>query len=137
MERLKRSHQARGVEILEVLSDSTLQGLFAAFARLSARSRAYNVIVTNVPGPQFEAYLLRSPMRAVYPLVPLNQNQAVGVAVFSYNGVLYWGLNADYDEVPDLHELARGVEHELEQLHDAARLQSGSEVETGTPDHAA
>jgi len=116
MGRLKKSHQAEGVEALENLSDATVHGLFSTFASLSARSRAYNVVVTNVPGPPAQAYLLRAPMLEVYPLVPLNLNQALGIAVFSYNGVLHWGFNADYDEVPDLHDLVRAIETELAQL---------------------
>jgi WS/DGAT/MGAT family acyltransferase len=136
MTRLKQSHQAQGVEALENLSDATLYGLFTSFARLSASSRAYNVVVTNVPGPQLEAYLLRSPMRAVYPLVPLNHNQAVGIAVFSYNGTLHWGFNADYDEVPDLHDLVHGVEQEFERLRNAALLATPTN-DAGVPGHAA
>ena len=136
MDRLKQSHQAQGVEALESLSDATLHGLFATFARLSARSRAYNVVVTNVPGPPDQTYLLRAPMRAVYPLVPLNYNQAVGIAVFSYNGTLHWGFNADYDEVPDLHDLVRGVEHEFERLREVARLMMPGK-HAGVSGHAA
>jgi WS/DGAT/MGAT family acyltransferase len=120
MARLKESHQASGVRILEELSDATLHGLFATFAQLSGRARAYNVVVTNVPGPPFETYLLRAPMRAVYPLVPLFRNQALGIAVFSYNGSLFWGFNADFDEVPDLHELVLAVETEFQALRAAA-----------------
>jgi len=118
--RLKSSKEASGVKVLELLSEATTHGLFAAFAKLSALSRAYNVVVTNVPGPQFEAYLTRSPMREVYPLVPLNQNQALGIAVFSYFGRLFWGFNADFDEVPDLHEVVLAVHDEFQTLRDAA-----------------
>jgi hypothetical protein len=59
-------------------------------------------------------------MRAAYPLVPLFSNQALGIAVFSYNGSLFWGFNADFDEVPDLHELALAVEAEFQALRAAA-----------------
>jgi WS/DGAT/MGAT family acyltransferase len=120
MSRLKGSHEASGVSILENLSDATVHGLFATFAQLAARRRAYNVVLTNVPGPQFETYFLRSPMRAVYPLVPLFRNQALGIAVFSYNGSLFWGFNADFDDVPDLHELVLAVEEEFRTLRAAA-----------------
>jgi WS/DGAT/MGAT family acyltransferase len=120
MARHKESHEASGVRVLENLSDATVHGLFATFAQMAGRARAYNVVVTNVPGPPFEAYLLRAPMRAVYPLVPLFSNQALGIAVFTYNGSLYWGFNADFDEVPDLHELAVAVQAEFEALRVAA-----------------
>jgi hypothetical protein len=120
MTRLKGSHEASGVRALEELSDATLYGFFTTFAQLAASARAYNVVVTNVPGPPFEAFLLRSSMRAVYPLVPLFRNQAVGIALFSYNGTLFWGFNADFDEVPDLHELVTAVQEEFETLRAAA-----------------
>ena len=117
---LKRSKQALGVQTLEEISDWTLTTLFAGFARLSALSRPYNVVVTNVPGPQFPTYLLGAETRAVYPLVPLNRNQALGIALFSYNGMLFWGFNADWDAVPDLHDLVDATRKEFELLRDAA-----------------
>ena len=117
---LKRSRQGLGVRTLEDLSDSTLASLFTAFAQLSTSARPYNIVVTNVPGPQFQAYFLGAPMQAVYPLVPLNRNQAVGIALFSYNGKLCWGFNADWDAVPDLHVLVEAVETELARLQQAA-----------------
>ena len=107
---LKGSRQALGVKTLEDISDWTLTTLFSAFARLSARSRPYNVVVTNVPGPQFPTYFLGAQMRSVYPLVSLNKNQALGIALFSYNDGLYWGLNADWDALPDLHDLAEAID---------------------------
>jgi diacylglycerol O-acyltransferase / wax synthase len=117
---LKRSKQALGVQMLEEISDWTLTTLFSAFVRLSTMSRPYNVVVTNVPGPQFPTYFLGAPTRAVYPLVPLNRNQALGIALFSYNGGLYWGLNADWDALPDLHDLIEAIKKELELLRTAA-----------------
>jgi len=117
---LKRSKQALGVQTLEEISDWTLTSLFSAFVRLSALSRPYNVVVTNVPGPQFPTYLLGAETRAVYPLVPLYRNQALGIALFSYNGKLFWGFNADWDAVPDLHELVEATQREFEMLCEAA-----------------
>jgi len=78
------------------------------------------VVVTNVPGPQFPTYLLGAETRAVYPLVPLYRNQALGIALFSYNGKLFWGFNADWDAVPDLHELVEATQREFEMLCEAA-----------------
>ena len=76
--------------------------------------------ITNVPGPSFEAYLLGAPLREVYPLVPLYRGQALGIALFSYHGGLYWGLNADWDALPDLHDLVEMVGEEFEALRKAA-----------------
>jgi WS/DGAT/MGAT family acyltransferase len=117
---LKQSRQALGVRALEEISDWTLTTLFSAFVRLSAMSRPYNVVVTNVPGPQIPIYFLGAPMGSVYPLVPLNKNQALGIALFSYNNGLFWGFNADWDAVPDLHELVEAIGTELEHLRAAA-----------------
>jgi diacylglycerol O-acyltransferase / wax synthase len=117
---LKRSRQALGVRALEEISDWTLTTLFSAFVRLSTMSRPYNVVVTNVPGPQVPIYFLGAPMQAVYPLVPLNRNQALGIALFSYNSGLFWGFNADWDAVPDLHELVEAISTEFEHLREAA-----------------
>jgi WS/DGAT/MGAT family acyltransferase len=117
---LKASKQARGVQVLEELSELGPAGLFAQFARLSALSRPFNVVVTNVPGPQIRAFLLGAPLVAAYPLVPLYRNQALGIALFSYDGGLFWGLNADWDAVPDLHDLVEALEKEFEALRKAA-----------------
>jgi diacylglycerol O-acyltransferase len=122
--KLKKSGQASGIQLLEELSDSTLGSLLSILSRLSSMSRPYNVVITNVPGPQFQSYLLDSPLLAAYPLVPLFHNQEVGIALFSCNGMLFWGFNADWDKVPDLHDLVDGVAREFEQLKAAA---------TGTP----
>jgi hypothetical protein len=69
-------------------------------------------------------------MQAVYPVVPLNQNQALGVALFSYNDGLFWGFNADWDVVPDLHDLVGAVERELSDLHRAALQEPEVEAPT-------
>ena len=127
---LKRSKQAQGVHTLQIISDWTLTTLFEAFARLSTSTRPYNVVVTNVPGPQFQSYFLGAPMRAIYPLVPLNRNQALGIALFSYNGGLFWGFNADWDAVPDLHEVVEAVAREFDLLRKVA-TEAPIEVSSG------
>jgi WS/DGAT/MGAT family acyltransferase len=132
--RLKRSRQARGVEALEELSDHTFTTLFTAFGRLAAGSRPFNLVVTNVPGPGVPAYVLGSRMLACYPLVPLFRNQALGIALFSYDGRLWWGFNADWDAVPDLHDLVELVDAEAAALARVAAVPpNGNELAaTGT-----
>jgi WS/DGAT/MGAT family acyltransferase len=120
MEQIKASPQAAGVQALEEFADMTSNALLSVLAKFSARNRAYNVVVTNVPGPQIPLYMLGARMQAIYPLVPLFENQAVGIAVFSYDGKLYWGFNADHDEVPDLHELVTALDSEFAALRAAA-----------------
>jgi WS/DGAT/MGAT family acyltransferase len=114
--KLKHSHQALGSEIVEDLSDWVSNALLVEIARVAARQRAYNIVVTNVPGSPVPIELLGARLRAVHPLVPLFGDQAFGVALFSYAGGLFFGLNADRDAVPDLHELALGIEREMESL---------------------
>jgi WS/DGAT/MGAT family acyltransferase len=118
--RLKRSGQAAGIKMIEELSDANMGGLLSILTRLYAMQRPFNVVITNVPGPQFQLYFLGSPLRAAYPLVPLFHNQTVGIALFSYNGTLFWGFNADWDAVPNLHDLVEGVAKEFAHLKAAA-----------------
>jgi diacylglycerol O-acyltransferase len=118
---LKESKLAAGMETIEEISDWGLSALFLQLARLAAVTRPFNLVVTNVPGPQVQAYLLGSPLERVYPLVPLYRNQALGIALFSYAGGLFWGLNADWDALPDLHDLVGHLAVDFEELRKAAR----------------
>lgn len=72
--------------------------------------------VTNVPGPQFPMYLLESRMIANYPLVPLWAQHGVGVALFSYDGNLQWGVHADYDALPDSDRFVAALQASFEEL---------------------
>jgi hypothetical protein len=95
-----------------VIHSFLAQGLFA--------TRLFNVTVTNVPGPQFPLYAFGSRMQAVWPLVPLAANHGVGLAVFSYDGKLFFCLNADRDSVPDLDVLATGIRRSIDELRELA-----------------
>ena len=116
----KQSRQAAGVRTIEEAGDVMFTSLFTEFARLAALARPFNLVVTNVPGPPFRVYMLGAPMVACYPLVPLYANQALGIALFSYDGRLYWGFNGDWDALPDLHALVEAVANEIEALSQAA-----------------
>jgi WS/DGAT/MGAT family acyltransferase len=113
---LKRSRQRAGVEIIEDLSNRVMTSVFIYFARLASRQRAFNVVVTNVPGPPRPVYLLGSRMLEIYPLVPLAMTQGLGIALVSYDGGLHWGFNADWDALPDLHDLVLATGDEIQQL---------------------
>ena len=113
---VKQSHQALGVQTLEEIADRTLTTLFIQFARMASIAQPYNVVVTNVPGPAFPVYVQGARMLECYPVVPLFECQGLGVALFSYDGGLHWGFNADWDVVPDLHDLVQAVESEFETL---------------------
>ena len=101
---------------LEDLGDLAGGWLFFQFARLATWQRSYNVVITNIPGPAQPLYMLGARLEEIYPLVPLAWNQSLGVALFSYDGGLYWGLNADWDRVADLHDLLEGLAVEFEDL---------------------
>lgn len=116
MSGVKRSGQAVGAQALTELAGFASPTLVAQATRLQARQRLFNLVVTNVPGPQSPLYLLGRRMRAVYPLVPLAANTALGIAVLSYDGNLNFGLNADYDALPDLDSLARDLEQSIAEI---------------------
>jgi WS/DGAT/MGAT family acyltransferase len=110
MSGVKRSGQAIGAQALTELAGFASPTLVAQASRLQARQRLFNLVVTNVPGPQQPLYLLGRHMQAIYPLVPLAANTALGIAVLSYDGRLHVGLNADYDALADLDLLAADLE---------------------------
>jgi WS/DGAT/MGAT family acyltransferase len=118
----KQSKLVRGMTLIEQISEWGLDQIFVQLARQTALVRPFNVVVTNVPGPQVEAYLLGAPLRAAYPLVPLYKNQALGIALFSYHGSLFWGLNADWDLLPDLHRLVDALAADFEELRKTAGI---------------
>jgi diacylglycerol O-acyltransferase / wax synthase len=118
---LKESKQALGGEVLTAISEWTVPNLLVQAVRLASRSRPYNLIVTNVPGPQIPLYLLGAEMRASYPVVPLFENLGLVVGLFSYNGGLYWGVNADWERIPDLHDFILAIERSFVELQQAAQ----------------
>jgi hypothetical protein len=75
-----------------------------------------------VPGPQLALYVLGRELEALYPMVPLAENTALGIAIMSYNGQLNFGLVSDYDALPDLETLADELRSAIEELVAAARL---------------
>jgi WS/DGAT/MGAT family acyltransferase len=117
--RLKESKQAMGAEVLAAVSEWTSSTLLALAVQLSTRSRPFNLVVTNVPGPQMPLYLLGAHLRECYPMVNLLANQGLGVALFSYAGLLCWGFMADWDLVPDLHDFVLDVAASFQELREA------------------
>jgi hypothetical protein len=83
------------------------------------------MVVTNVPGPQVPLYTLGAEMLEVFPHVPLLDNLGLGIALMSYNGKLCWGFNADWDLVPDLHDIVEDVEASFAELRSLAQAEEG------------
>jgi len=117
---LKRCKQALGARMLTQLAEWLGPTALSLGVRLADRAAPYNLIVTNVPGPQFPFYMLGAKMLSAYPLVPLFRNQALGVALFSYLGKIFWGFNADWDLMPDLDDFVAAVRTSFEELQEAA-----------------
>ncbi len=113
---LKSSNQSRGGDLLNHLVDLLPTPLLEQLWRRVGQSSAANLVITNVPGPQFPVYMLGARMLASYPLVPLLSNHALGIALFSYDGGLFWGFNSDWDALPDLHDVVEDVSEGLEAL---------------------
>ena len=93
--------------MLTQAADWTPSTLLALGARNATRLLPFNMVVTNVPGPQVPMYLLGARMLEAYPHVPLADRLGLGIALLSYDGRIGWGFNADYDVVPDLAAVRR------------------------------
>lgn len=113
---LKERKQAVAAEILVGLADYAPQTLLNLGARLGHQQRLFNVIVTNVPGPQIPLYCMGAEMIEGFPSVPLSANLGLSVAIVSYNGTLHFGLFADYDIVPDIAVLAEGIRKSFKEM---------------------
>jgi WS/DGAT/MGAT family acyltransferase len=114
----KESGAAVGADALVQLSGfapPTIHSLAARTASTLTR-RLFNLVVTNVPGPQFPLYAAGARMLAMYPVVPLAKNQAVSIGLTSYDGGVYYGLNADRDALTDVDVLASCIEESLAEL---------------------
>jgi WS/DGAT/MGAT family acyltransferase len=109
---LKGSGQAVGAEILTKITDFAPPTIAAQAARLQPAQRFFNLVVTNVPGPQFPLYVLGRQMESIFPMVPLAHRQALCVGIMSYNGQINFGLVGDYDAMADLDSFALDLEAE-------------------------
>jgi diacylglycerol O-acyltransferase len=116
MGNLKQSKQALGAEVIAGLTDFAPPTLLAQASRLNFSTRLFNLIVTNVPGPQFPLYLLGREMEEIVPIAFLPENHALAIAIMSYNGKVDFGLLGDYDAMPDLEDVGRMLEDALEEL---------------------
>ena len=113
---LKASKQAMGATVMTQLADFAPPTISAQAARLQSRQRFFNLVVTNVPGPQRPLYLMGRRLLRVYPMVPLAKRQAVCVGIMSYDGQVNFGLIGDYDGMPDLDDLAGDLEASLAEM---------------------
>jgi WS/DGAT/MGAT family acyltransferase len=120
MDGLKESKQALGAEVISRFNDFAPPTLLAQASRLNFSTRLFNLIVTNVPGPQIPLYVLGRELQDVFPVAFLPENHALAIAIISYNGGMDVGLLGDYDAMEDIETLASGISESLADLLSAA-----------------
>lgn len=117
---LKERGQADGATALLNLTEYAAPALLALGARLAHLQPFFNLVCTNVPGPQVPLYCLGGRMLEAYPMVPLSGNLSLGIAILSYCGFLHIGLLADRDQWADLEILEVGLDEAYAELHKIA-----------------
>jgi diacylglycerol O-acyltransferase len=121
MDELKESKQAVGAATLTAVNNLAPPTILAQASRLNFSTRLFNLLVTNVPGPQIPLYVLGRRLEDLYPVAFLPENHALAIAIMSYNGGLDYGLLGDYDAMSDIDLVADGIAAALAELLSAAR----------------
>jgi diacylglycerol O-acyltransferase / wax synthase len=116
MDDLKESKQALGAEVLTSMQAFAPPTILAQASRLNFSTRLFNLLVTNVPGPQFPLYVQGREMTSVFPIAFLPKDHALAIAIMSYNGQMNFGLLGDYDAMPDLAEFGAAIESALAEI---------------------
>ena len=131
MDGLKESKQALGAEVISRFNDFAPPTLLAQASRLNFSTRLFNLIVTNVPGPQIPLYVLGRELQDIFPVAFLPENHALAIAIISYNGSMDFGLLGDYDAMDDIDTIATGLSESLAELLSAAEMaEADSQVST-------
>jgi diacylglycerol O-acyltransferase / wax synthase len=134
MDGLKESKQALGAEVISRFNDFAPPTLLAQASRINFSTRLFNLIVTNVPGPQMPLYVLGRELQDAFPVAFLPENHALAIAIMSYNGSLDFGLLADYDSMEDVVLIADGLSQALNELLEAATaVEAEAQAEIATP----
>ncbi len=121
MNHVKASKQAVGAEVISRFNDFAPPTLLAQASRLNFSTRLFNLIVTNVPGPQFPLYLMGRRLLDVFPIAFLPENHSLAIAIMSYDGGINFGLLADHDSMEDVETISAGLEREIAALLRASR----------------
>ena len=146
MDGLKESKQAVGAATLAAVNNLAPPTVLAQASRLNFSTRLFNLIVTNIPGPQMPLYVLGHRLEDLFPVAFLPKGHALAIAIMSYNGRIEYGLLGDYDSLPDIDVVAEGIDEALAELQEAAcgkqaasanggkaRSETGSTREDGGP----
>jgi diacylglycerol O-acyltransferase / wax synthase len=121
MDGLKESKQAVGAEVLTSMQNFAPPTILAQASRLNFSTRLFNLIVTNVPGPQFPLYILGRELLDLFPVAFLPQKHALAIAIMSYNGGIDFGLLGDYDAMSDIDLVGERIDASLDELVKAAK----------------
>jgi WS/DGAT/MGAT family acyltransferase len=113
---LKESMMAMGADAIIGLGAFAPGGLLAAAARAVSRRPWFNLVVSNIPGPQQPMYLAGARVVASYPSMPLGENSALSIACTSLGGTMAFGLTADWDGMPDVDALAVALNTSMDEL---------------------
>ncbi len=127
---LKESKQALGAEIIAGAQEFAPPTILAQSTRLNFSTRAYNLLVTNVPGPQVPLYLLGRQLDQIFPVAFLAGDRALAVAAMSYNGRVGFGLIGDYDKLDDIDAVADGIAEGLAEYVKLARARARRKTAT-------
>jgi diacylglycerol O-acyltransferase len=133
MDGLKESKQAVGAEVLTSVQNLAPPTVLAQASRMNFSTRLFNLLVTNVPGPQFPLYILGRELQELFPVAFLPGNHALAVAIMSYNGGIDFGLLGDYDAMPDLDEFAQLLDDARQELVDAAQATASNGKRASSP----
>jgi diacylglycerol O-acyltransferase / wax synthase len=128
MDGLKESKQAVGAATLAAVNNLAPPTILAQASRLNFSTRLFNLIVTNIPGPQMPLYVLGRELGDLFPVAFLPEDHALAIAIMSYNGGLDYGLLGDFDAMPDIDIVADGIKASLAELLAAARSEAGHRV---------
>ena len=124
MDDLKSSKQAVGASTLVAVNDIAPPAVLAQASRLQFSTRLFNLLVTNVPGPQVPLYILGNKLQDLFPLAFLPSGHALAVAIMSYDGRVEYGLLGDYDALPDIDVIVEGIDTALAELLAATGTQN-------------
>jgi diacylglycerol O-acyltransferase / wax synthase len=131
MDGLKESKQALGAEVLAGVQNFAPPTVLAQASRLNFSTRLFNLIVTNVPGPQFPLYVLGREMQEAYPVAFLPSHHALAIAIMSYNGQMNFGLLGDFDALADIEMIGASIAAELAALVKLAYQAAGNSLLAG------
>ncbi len=128
MDELKASGQALGAGVLASVQNLAPPTLLAQASRLQFSTHFFNLLVTNVPGPQLPLYMVGRKLLDIFPIAFLPNGHGLSVAVFSYDGGLDFGLLADFDTIPDIDVISDGITESLAELVRLAHEHQGSDA---------